>query len=321
MKLYRDIFQQAWHHTIQRPRLWIFGFFATFVFGASGELDRYLRFMSAIVSDGHLLNAKSWLDGRWLTVATGFYTTLQSGNVNAWLLCIGMVLAAIVVTVMMSVSVGALIHGIAHQSETFSVAFNAGLKHWIQLFWLFVSAYVFVMVITFALVTGVTTLAPVEQFESSQLLLTIIAGIVFVPLVVIVSFLVRLAALSIVLDQTHLGQALQRAWKLFAEHWLVVLEMAIVSFIVVGVASVAVLLGLTIIFLPYFVGLSFGTADAAVISLENTLFIGQGIYLLLSLFTGAVLTTWQWSAWTLLFQTLHDSKPASTLVRWIGSVK
>ena len=240
---------------------------------------------------------------------------------NAWLLCVGAVLAAILVVVMMSVSVGAIIHGIAYQTDTFSAAFYAGLKHWIQLFLLFVTAYVLVVVITFTLVVAITTLAPVAQFESAQLLVTIIAGIVFIPLVVVVSFLVRLAAMSIVLEQTHLGQAVQRAWKLFAEHWLVILEMSIVSFIVVGVASVVVLLGLIIIFLPYFVGLSLETADVALIRFENTIYVGQWVYLLLSLFTGAVLTTWQWSAWTLLFQTLRDSKPASTLVRWIGSVK
>ncbi len=277
--------------------------------------------MNAIVSDGHLLNAKSWLDGRWLTVATEFYTVLQSGDLNAWLLCVGAVLAAILVVVMMSVSVGAIIHGIAHQTDTFSAAFYAGLKHWIQLFLLFVTAYLSVIVVTFALVIAVTTLAPVAQFESAQLLVTIIAGIVFIPLVIVVSFLVRLAALSIVLEQTHLGQAMQRAWKLFAEHWLVILEMSIVSFIAVGVARVIVLLGFTINVLLDFVGLSLETADVALIRLENTLYVGQWVYLLLSLFTGAVLTTWQWSAWTLLFQTLRDSKPASTLVRWIGSVK
>ena len=277
--------------------------------------------MNAIVSEGHLLNAKSWLDGHWLTVATQFYAVLQSGQMNAWLLCVGAVLAAILVVVMMSVSVGAIIHGIAYQTDTFSAAFYAGLKHWIQLFLLFVTAYVLVVVITFTLVVAITTLAPVAQFESAQLLVTIIAGIVFIPLVVVVSFLVRLAAMSIVLEQTHLGQAVQRAWKLFAEHWLVILEMSIVSFIVVGVASVVVLLGLIIIFLPYFVGLSLETADVALIRFENTIYVGQWVYLLLSLFTGAVLTTWQWSAWTLLFQTLRDSKPASTLVRWIGSVK
>lgn len=321
MKLYQDVLRQAWAHTIHRPGLWIFGFFATFVFGASGELDRYLRFMNGIVSDGDMLNPKSWLDGRWLTVATDMATAIGAGNVNAWILCVGIVLAAVVVIGMVSISVGALVHSAVHKTESFSEAFQAGSKHMIQLFVLFVTGYLTIVVATLALVTAVLTLAPVDTFQSQQLLITIIAGVIFIPLVVVVSLIVRLASMAVVVDHSHIGTALQRAWKLFFQHWLVVVEMAIISFVLVGVVSLALLIGLTVIFLPVFVGMSFGGAEVVLVRVQNAAWVGQWLFLVISFFSAAILSTWQWSAWTLLFQALRTEQHSSTLVRWIREVK
>ncbi len=321
MKLYRDTLRTAWHHAIQRPGLWIFGFFATLVFGASGELDRYLRFMNSIVTDGHLLNAKSWLDGRWASVAVQLVSQLTAGNVSTWVLVVGSVLGGLLVVFMMCISVGALIHSAKHKTESFTIAFGAGLKHWVQLVVLFTSAYVLVAAVTLAMVTIVLALFPDKSFENAQLAVVLVAGIVFVPLVIVASFLVRLAAMSIVLDGNHVGKALQHAWKLFARHWLVVLEMAIASFIVVGIANVIIVFGLLFIFLPYIVAISASGSDVALIRLSNTLFYGQWLYLAFSLFTASILSTWQWSAWTALFETLRTTQPTSTLVGLIRSDK
>lgn len=321
MKLYRDVLQHAWHHAIQRPGLWIFGFFATLVFGSSGELDRYLRFMNGIVSDGDVLNPKSWLDGRWLSVARSFYDAMAAGQVTAWLFSGALLLAGLVVMAMVSLSVGALIHSAAHKTDTFAEAFTAGAKHWVQLVVLFVAGYLVVVIATLAMVTAVLAVSPANNFQATQLLLTIVAGVVFIPLVIVVSLLLRLTAMAVVLDQAHIGSAWLSAWRLFTRHWLPVLEMAIVSFVVVGVISLALLLGLTIIFLPFFVSLSFGTAAHALLRLQDTLFVGQWVYLGVSFFSAAILSTWQWSAWTLLFQALRTDTHSSTLVRWIREVQ
>lgn len=321
MKLYRDVLRQAWGHTIQRPGLWIFGFFATFVFGAAGEIDRYLRFMNGIVSEGDMLNPKSWIDGRWLTVATDLSRAMLAGNVKAWVWCSGIIMAASVVVVMISVSVGALVHSAQHKTESFAEAFRAGAKHWIQLSVLFVTGYLTVVVITLALITAILKLTPVETFQSQQLLITIIAGVVFVPLVIVVSLILRLASIAVVLDHSHIGDAIRVALRLFAKHWLMTLEMAIISFILVGIVSLVVLVGLTVIFLPFLVGLSTGNPATIVLRLQDAVFVGQWIYLLLSFFSGALLSTWQWSAWTLLFQALRTESHSSTLVRWIREAK
>lgn len=321
MKLYKDVLCQAWEHTIQRPGLWIFGFFATFVFGASGELDRYLRFMNGIVSEGDMLNPKSWIDGRWLTVAADISQAMAVGNVNAWILCIGIIIAAMLVVVMVSISVGALVHSAQHKTESFAQAFQAGAKHWIQLGVLFVAGYITVVVITLALVTAVLKLAPVETFQSQQLLITIIAGIVFIPLVIVVSLILRLASMAVVLDNSHMGDALRLAGRIFCKYWLIVLEMAIISFVLVGVVSFVVLIGLAIIFLPFLVGLASGNTALVVLRVQDAAFVGQWIYLLLSFFSAAILSTWQWSAWTLLFQALRTDSHSSTLVRWIHEAK
>src|SRR3990167_6890930 len=241
MKLYKDVLRQAWEHTIHRPGLWIFGFFATFVFGAAGEIDRYLRFMNGIVSEADMLNPKSWLDGRWLMVATDLYRAMVAGNSNAWIWFVITVGAAIVVVVMISISVGALVHSAKHKTENFTEAFLAGAKHWIQLSVLFVTGYLTVVVLTLAVVTIVLKLAPTASFESQQLLITITAGIVFIPLIIVVSLILRLASMAVVLDHNHIGAAIGSAVRLFLKHWLITLEMAIISFILVGVVSLVLL--------------------------------------------------------------------------------
>lgn len=322
MKLYREVLGAAWQHTIHRPGLWLFGFFATFVFGASGELDRYLRFMNSVVTDGHLLNAQSWLDGHWAIVISQVYTQLAAGNVSVWLYTVGLVVAGLLLILMMSISVGALIHSAKHSTESFTEAFTAGYKHWPQLLVLFVSAYLIVVALTLAVVTVVLNLTANLSFENSQLSVVLVAGIVFVPLVVGVSFLVRLAAITIVLDHVHLGTAVRRACQVFTKHWLIVLEMSIITFIIVGATSLVLLIGLVVIFLPFFVMIPMsGSSGDALIQLQDTVFFGQWLYLLVSFFSAALLTTWQWSAWTNLFETLRTGKPASSLVAFIRSVK
>lgn len=318
MKLYRDVLKSAWGHSVQRPGLWIFGFFATFVFGASGELDRYLRLMNSVVTDGHLLNPKSWLDGRWASLAASTYTQLQAGNVNVWVLTILAVLAGLLVLVMMSISVGALIHSAEHHTESFTEAFAAGYKHWMQLILLFVCANLVVIVGSLSMVTVVLKVFTAYTFESAQLATSLVAGIIFVPLVIVVSFLARLASMAIVLDNQHMGQAIKTAWRLFLQHWLVVLEMSIVSFVVVGFVNLFILIGLTVIFLPFFVSMTFNASvDTTVGQIEAILIFGQWVYLLVSLFTAAILSTWQWSAWAQLFQTLRTGQPRSTVLAMI----
>ncbi len=320
MKLYRDVLKSAWGHSVQRPGLWMFGFFATFLFGASGELDRYLRFMNSVVTEGHLLNPKSWLDGRWAALAANTYQQLQSGDVSVWLLTVLAIIAGILVLMMMSVSVGALIHSAEHHTESFTEAFAAGYRHWMQLIMLFISANIIVVVGTLGMVTAVLQVFTVYNFEQAQLATSLVAGIVFIPLVVLVSFLVRLSALSMVLDQQHLGQAMMTAWRIFLKNWLVVLEMAIVSFVVVGVANLFVLIGLTVIFLPFFVSLTFNSSAVTTLEqLQGILIFGQWVYLLVSLFFSAILSTWQWSAWTHLFQTLRSGQPRSSMLSMIRS--
>lgn len=321
MKIYRDVLSAAWEHTIQRPGLWIFGFFATLVFGVSGEFDRYLRYMNALVTDGHGLNIKSWLDGVWIEIAISVYQQLVAGNVGMWCLLGITVLSVMIVLWLMGVSVGALVHSARHKTESFNEAFMAGLKHWEQLLALFISTYLVVGIGSLSVVVLILNLMAEASYEQVELVIVLVAGLVFVPLVIVVSLLVRLTSMSVVLDNAHIGAAVHKAWKLFREQWLVIVEMAIISFVVTTAASFVLLLCLIMIFLPYIISLSVSNAVVNFLLLQNAVVYGQWIFLALSLFTAAILSTWQWSAWTLLFDALRTNKLESTLVKWIRGVK
>ncbi|MFA6475405.1 MAG: hypothetical protein WCV88_04370 [Patescibacteria group bacterium] len=296
MKLYQDILRSAWRHTIQRPGLWVFGFFATFIFGASGEIDRYLRFMD---------NESAGFTG-WLNVIVSTSQALALGSINLWLLVIGIGVAGLILIYMMSVSAGALIHSAKWKTESFTEAFLAGQKHVVQLAVLFVSSIMFLSILT------VVMASVVSQHGMEVVVLVSVVGVI--PVVIIASFLVRLTAMVVVLDNVHIGQAFIRASRIFAAHWLVILEMSIVSFVVVFVVNLLLLLGLVIMCLPMLVTITMA-------GLLSLVFYGQYVYLGLSLFSAAIISTWQWSAWTYLFGALQTRQPKSTLVGWISGAR
>ena len=305
MKLYQDFFRNGWRHTIQRPGLWLFGFFATFVFGAAGEVDRYLRYLNASLSDSHVINPTTWANEQWVGLVSKLYIALASGNVTVWLLCLAVVVSVLIVLVMICISIGALIHSTVHGTESFADAFAAGKKHWLQLAALLVPTYILTNALVLSLAAAVIQL--------NQLAWIIVGGIVLVPFVIGVSLWLRYATLAIVIEDKHIGQALIRGWQLLSHHWLVSLEMAIINFMVATATNLGILLALVIMIIPLLMFANFN-------DLTMILFVGKYVYSALALFSAALLSTWQWSAWTLLFQTLQTEQPKSTLVRWAKSI-
>ncbi len=315
MQLYKDVLTTAWRQTIHQPRLWLFGLFAIFIFGNGGEIDRYLRLMNAIITEGHILNPQFWLEQRWVTTAVRLNALLAQGDLATWVFVVASIGALVCLLIMMSISVGALIAAAKKPTLSFVEAFRAGQKHWVDLFFLFISGTAVIAMATF--LVGAIIFASGLATEQAQQVFVLISSLGFIPLVIVLSFIVRFAANSIVLDNCHLLAGLRQAWRVFSSHWLVTLEMAIVNFVVVFLVNIALLFSVGILFTPQY-------ATALTLSAGNfferlsTAIVTSGLaYVGLTILVGAIVSTWQWAAWTLLFERLRQEKPTSTLLRWL----
>jgi hypothetical protein len=315
MKLYQDILAAAWHKTIHQPALWFFGLFAAFVFGNAGELDRYLRFMNSIVTTGNILNPRFWQEHRWSEFVSKAISQVATGDMAAIVLLVSLTVAGVLVLIMMCIAVGALIKAAAQQRISFQAAFSAGAKHWPQLLILFVVAYGFVVLMT--TIVGAWIFKLNVPVETAQQTFVLVGSLLFVPLVIVVSFIVRFTAQGIVTQNLHLVQALRQALQLLRRSWLVTLEMAIVNFVLVVLVNLILVVSVGLLFAPqYATALGLQTATS-LDRFYSAVVVSSLVYAVLVVFVGAILSTWQWIAWTLLFERLRTEQPASTLLHWL----
>lgn len=315
MKLYKDVLSSAWSHTIKYPSLWIFGLFAALVFGNGGVLDRYLRYMNSIVEPASPLNVRFWTEQQWSPIVTQFNNKMMHGDASIYLFIALLVMALLIVAAMMMVSVGALITAADNRTHTFPDIFRSGLKHAAQLAALHLSAYLILAICTLALTGAVIGSGLFNTVAAAQQCIILVSTLLFIPIVLILSFVVGYAANYIVLENEHLLPAVHKAWKLLWKHWLVTLEMSIVMFVLIQAVNILVLLVCFIVAAPFLASV---TAQAQVhAQLGNMLLTGGVVYIGIAILVGAILSTWQWSAWTLLFRRLQTEQHASTLVRWL----
>jgi len=316
MQFYKDILAKAWRHTMLYPSLWIFGLFAAIVFGNGGELDRYLRYMNNLVAPTSPVNITFWTQQHWSGLVSQFIEKLSKGDTTTIVFITLTIAAALISVAMMMVSVGALIAAAHKQTHTFAEIFQIGLKHAVQLFFLHIGAYVILAMCALALTAGVLVIG-VTSVNQAQLVIVFISAIVFVPVVLILSFIVRYGANYIVLQNDHLAVAIKKAWLLFRRHWLVTVELSIIMFIALLLINLGVLLACFVVAAPF---LYVVTAQAQLQAQATSIsLIGGLVYISVVVLVGAILSTWQTTVWTLLFQRLQTEQPDSTLLHLFRS--
>ncbi|MBI2415560.1 MAG: hypothetical protein HYV33_02745 [Candidatus Kerfeldbacteria bacterium] len=315
MKLYRDILSQGWQYTLQTPHLWILGFFVALMVGSGGEIDRYLRYINALVSEGNILNPQFWTQQTWFNVIQRLALALAAGDVNVWLFVVLLVVSIIAVVTMMMMAQGGLIYAATHPKTTgYAGVMKAGFTHAVPLFFLHILEYLIIAVPVLVVSSLIVASNIGGSFDQARLFLVVVSSFILLPVVVTVSLVSRYAANYIVVQGQHLGRALHSAWRLFWKHWLVSIEMALVVFSVALMISIFVVLAVVISVAPYFMAVAtdFETPYAHIF---NGVFVGVVMYVLgMVLFTG-IFTTWQSYSWTLLFQRLLESRPTGTLLR------
>lgn len=136
----------------------------------------------------------------------------------------------------------------------------------------------------------------------------IILFVLFVPIAVSLSLIVKYAISARVLEEESLVKSLAEGWNLFRKNWLISLEVAIILFVISFLSSLAILLVIAVLFFPL---LWFSLA----FSIGWLVFLMLFLSLLTAILFGSFFTTFQIATWTNLYLHLKDNKGLAKLER------
>lgn len=240
-KLFRAILRRSWDMLVKRPALWIFAFLATGVAGI-GIVDAFLGawkvMTKALAPSLEYTSTHGSVIWTWLTPP---YTYIYLPIFAIVFVAIGLFFFAISV-----ISLGALIRGVIDKKQhTLKSAWKVGLKHAWQLAGVVIGRRVAVFVVLFLTALFGSWLYGFNsvwaQFGLVVLALASLLGIL------IVSLLAVYAETSIVIENTHVLDALKKSWDVFRNHVVLSLEMAVVLFLVeLVIIALAAALGVLI---------------------------------------------------------------------------
>jgi hypothetical protein len=330
MTLYRDVLRQAWDVSWRHKYLWFFGLFAALL-GNGGELDFLFRIFNQ-EKGGFISMYKAYAaTGIFSLQALGNFGQLfieQPGKLAVLIFVILLVLAISIFLVWLAItSQVALVSGSALVSSSKKPArFSIGgliddskTKFW-KVLLLNILARAFMLLIVFLFSDAFLRVVfnnNALAFGVSYFVLIVIA----ILAALVVSYVVKYSIAYIAIKDEKLFPALRKGFSLFADNWLVSIEMAILIFLIyflatVGAIIVLLALGTPLIFLAYLLG-------KYVSIIFFTLFMGIGGLLLVVFlaFAGALIATYQTSAWTVLFIRLTGRGAESKLVRIVDSFR
>ena len=321
--LYRQALSHGWNLAWQHKFLWVFGLFAAFL-GQMGLLELFTK-VSFISSKYTYPDWVSWPQVfRDLFSGFGYFSL----NFDGWdwlgallLLLVGLCVASVFLSV---VSQGALIESAAKATKSkklpkIEAAWHVGVVHFWKLFFLnFIKKVTMVLL---AMVLGYATINFVlaVSFQSFILFLLIFLLVGLVGLVL--SFLVIYAAGYIVVEKYSWLRAVESAWRLFLDHWLVSIEVGLLVLVLNILLGVVVLLGFWVVFVPVLVVWFIATVSANTALWIAGLFAGVVIFLAFVIWVGSVFSVFITSIWTYLFMKMHKHGIVSRVLHWGGHHK
>jgi hypothetical protein len=307
--LYRDILKKAWATTFNNRIFWFFGLFSAPLLCGVYEVLKYTQLFSeenVLLKWGNVLN----------TGALSLFTIkeLSSSPLALFIYFSIMAILGLIFLFLIWISVvsqGSLIDAI-DESKTKEIA-NPQLSKFIakgiENFWpvFKINATVIIFSHILLLLASISALAIYLSASSKQVapnFIYLLFVILFIPLTLIFSFIGKYATNFVVIKKEHFWSALKNSYNLFKENWLITLEMGfLLLFISFAFLIMFSSLGF-FIFIPFWLISYILASLGAVIVLKAIILIGILTALLLTVFATAILSTFQYACWTLLFKQL-----------------
>ena len=312
MNVYIYVLAQSWAVTSTYPQLWLLGLFAVFVAGNGGAIDRYLRYVNNILADTSILNPQVWQQSVWYEFGSNILTYLQGGDVGTWIYLLLLVAAVLLVAYVIVVAQGALIYAAGQKTARaklpFADAFREGHRHVVSLFFLNLIVLLILTLSVYLLNTVAVNLGITTDWYEARMIGMLLSGIVLIPVVLVSSYTARFAANYIVLQDKHLGTAISLGAKMFFANWLVTLELSVIVFVLSLVLNLLLVVAVFLMMTPYAVPALLLDAGSAAATIYDASFVGGLTYIVGLLLLTGIFSTWQWGAWTKLFNRLLKEK-------------
>lgn len=314
---YRKFLKEAWQLTKSYKYLWFFGLFSAFLY-LGGEYQVIATFIEQ--SDG-LITINTWL----VVLASFFTSAFWSGlsdifvqNIALFWTIISLFLLALAIFIIILyiavVSQASLINQIIriHNSKrkilNFSISdsFQKGKGSFWSLLWINLASKILITLFFTLLSLPLLFIYITNSYFS--VIIYILLFLVFIPIALLVSFVMKYAMVSVVNDNNKSLEAIEEGWRIFKKNWLVSFEMAFILFIINFLIGFLALI---------FISLLFGPMIILGVDISSAFLIGLGLLLSIStmILTATLLSVFQTATWTKLFLKIKNSKGASKLER------
>ncbi len=317
---YRTLLKQAWATTWEHKYLWFLGLFASLVAG-SGSWEyqvvtqnlgqnpiegSYMR-MGSILAIGDVL--KNFFLGLASVFRNDFWTIL---NIFSILLITAVLL---IFFIWMAVSsqaalVGSLKKLLTAKKKPEGLSIRASLSEGHRYFWPVLGLNILVKILIYFafFLVGLPLLLMTISDSSALFAVYIIIFVIFIPLAMSLSLLIKYAIAYKVIENKSFVASLEHGTRLFKNNWLISLEMAIILFLINFLFSGLALVVFALFLLPLFLlSLMFNLYWLMIL----ILFIAIALVVIL----GSVLTTFQTASWTNLFLHLKEKGGVAKLER------
>lgn len=313
--LYREVLSKAWMFTWSNKRLWILGFFATFL-QTSGIIEVILRIFSRIPQSGWDLTTVVQNAYPGAAFVGGLMSVGKNATASAQaigVLLIIVALFALTLWVIGSMEGGLIWSASKRKVPSITKTFLQGRRF----AWSIVGLHVLAkLLLAVCFITVSLPLFLVVQHNIFQnLLVSVISLLIFFPLVLVVSFTAIYAVCAIVIKQQRLPHAIETAWRMFKSYWVISLETAVILFGISMAGGLAIVIFVLLLSIPATLitvaAIIAGSGAISTVVMAMILIVA----IIAILVTGSFITTLQLVTWTFMFERLSKQGALSKLAR------
>ena len=302
LSIHRHVLKKALDTIMNYWYLWPLGLFASLL-GNGSEFQMLTNQYELVNNQEGLVSV---LREKLLTPTDTLIKAFQSWSFDQTIVAL-IVLAIFVALAWLSVSsVAGLVIGINkaqnEERSTFKELLLAGTKKfWPTFGYLAVAKIItgFIITIIFAPVIAASYKAGYMFFNG---LLVLSSILIIIPAAIVINFLTKFAIASYLINKTEFTASWKHAWQLFKNHWLIVIEQALILLAINLLIGLLVIIVFFIIFGPFFLLGSVTAGGFFPLVLFGVLLVGLIIVTL-----GSGLASYQYSAWTILYLHLTEN--------------
>ena len=327
--LYRNILKQSLRITWRNKYLWFFGLFAALITG-EGQV---------LIHEFGNNSSQSFLEGLKNFAETGIFSSNALENIGILLksdfvaMTILFIVGLIILILLAFLLWLSVISQVALIKESANIIINkiktksSGIKNGIigsaNKFWpvFGLNLIIKIAIFTIFILINLPIIFTVANSNFSANLLYVILFVFFMPVAIIFSFIIKYGICFIVIKNNSFLDSIKNGWNLFANNWLVSIEVSFVLFFINFFAGLGAILLIVILSIPFlFLILLFYELMSLAGSLVM-IFLSLIVFLFIIMAVGSGLTVFQTASWTGLFIKLADGGIESKIMRIVGKFR